>query len=68
MSAKGDSGSIIVNRDFRPVAIIWGGDIHYFATGPKDVTYVSPLSKTLRDIESCLQWTRRSVSLALDES
>ncbi|CZR51507.1 uncharacterized protein PAC_01384 [Phialocephala subalpina] len=68
MSAKGDSGSIIVDRDFRPVAIIWGGDTHYFATGPKDVTYASPLSKTLRDIESCLQWAEGSVSLALDES
>jgi hypothetical protein len=64
MSAKGDSGSIIVDRDFRPVAILWGGDTHGFAVGPKDVTYASPLSKTLRDIESCLGWTEGSVSLA----
>lgn len=56
MSTKGDSGSVIVDRDFRPVAMIWGGDTHYFAMGPKDVTYASPLFKTLRDIERCLQW------------
>lgn len=63
MSAKGDSGSIVIDQEFRPVAIIWGGDTHYFATGPKDVTYASPLSKTLRDIESRLRWAEGSVSL-----
>ena len=63
MSAKGDSGSIIVDRDFRPVAMLWGGDTHYFAMGPKDIAYASPLSKIMRDIEECLQWTEGSVSM-----
>ena len=68
MSAKGDSGSIILDRDFRPVAMLWGGDTHGFAAGPRDVTYASPLTKILRDIERCLQWGEGSVSLALDEA
>lgn len=63
MSAKGDSGSVIVDGDLRPVALLWGGDEHDFAMGPKDVTYASPLSKVMRDIEECLQWTKGSVSM-----
>lgn len=52
MSAPGDSGSIIVDRKFRPVAMIWGGDMHNFAHGPRDLTYASPLAKILKDIEN----------------
>jgi hypothetical protein len=46
MSAKGYSGSVIVDRDFRPVAMAWGGDTHHFAMALKDVAYTSPLSNT----------------------
>ncbi|RDL37159.1 Uncharacterized protein BP5553_04592 [Venustampulla echinocandica] len=54
MSAGGDSGSIIVDQEFRPIAMMWGGDTHGFAHGPKGVAYASPLSKVMRDIEECI--------------
>jgi hypothetical protein len=54
MSASGDSGSIIVDQEFRPVAMILGGNAHGFAQGPNGVTYASPLSKVMRDIEKCM--------------
>jgi hypothetical protein len=63
MSAPGDSGSIILDGEFRPVAMIWGGDEHNFAMGPRDVTYASPLTGVLRDIEKCLGWIEGSVSM-----
>jgi hypothetical protein len=63
MSSGGDSGSIIVDKEFQPIAVLWGGEKHGFAHGPKDVTYASPLSKVLRDIEKCMRWTEGSVSM-----
>jgi hypothetical protein len=64
MSEKGDSGSIIIDKDFRPVAMLWGGEDHLFATGPRDVSYASPLPNIFRDIERCMQWAEGSVLLA----
>ena len=64
MSAPGDSGSIIVDRDFRPIAMLWGGNEHNFAYGPQGVTYASPLFKVMRDIEERNGWTKGSVLLA----
>ncbi len=61
---KGDAGSIIVDRDFRPVAMIWGGDDHSVAKGPTEVTYASPLCQIFRDIERRLQWAEGSVSMS----
>jgi hypothetical protein len=63
MSAGGDSGSIIVDKEFQPVALLWGGDDYEFAHGPKNVTYGSPLSKVIEDIEKCMRWTKGSVSI-----
>ena len=63
MSAGGDSGSILLDREFRPIAQLWGGGLHAFAHGPQDVTYASPLSRVLRDIEKRIGWAEGSVSM-----
>lgn len=64
LSAKGDSGAIILDGEFRPVAMVWGGNDHDLAHGPVNLTYASRLVDVLRDIESRMRWAKGSVSMA----
>jgi hypothetical protein len=57
LSTAGDSGSILIDKQFRPVAMLWGGEIRDFAIGPEDVTYGSPLVDVFKDIENFLGGT-----------
>jgi hypothetical protein len=51
----GDSGAVLIDMHFQPIAIIWGGDLqHAGCTG--DVTYATPLFVVLGDIERQLGW------------
>jgi hypothetical protein len=61
MSDSGDSGSIILDNDFTPVALIWGKGVDEDIFGPDHVTFASPLSKVMRDMEKCIGWEEGSV-------
>jgi hypothetical protein len=55
-----DSGAPLIDKNYRPVAILWGGAIPEDQF--KDVTYGTPLRVILRDIERRLDWQEGSVS------
>ncbi|KAF4612469.1 hypothetical protein G7Y89_g15608 [Cudoniella acicularis] len=65
MSALSNSGSLILNKSFEPIAMIWGGEPYTYAHGLKDATYASPIGKVLRDIEERMNWEKGSVSMVL---
>jgi hypothetical protein len=56
----GDSGAPLIDKNYRPVAILWGGEIPEERF--KDVTYGTPLRVILKDIERHLDWQEGSVS------
>jgi hypothetical protein len=47
VSLPGDSGSVLLDSEFRPTAMVWGGLEGQYP----DVTYATPLHVVLRDIE-----------------
>ncbi|PVH68367.1 hypothetical protein DL98DRAFT_599590 [Cadophora sp. DSE1049] len=59
-SDKGDSGAIIFDQQFKPVAMIWGGTDQVYP----DTTYATPLVVIMRHIEYTMGWEQGSVSLA----
>ncbi|KAJ8064288.1 hypothetical protein OCU04_006634 [Sclerotinia nivalis] len=68
VSAPGDSGSLICDIDIAtndnvavliPIAVIWGGEENH--GGWTDVTYATPVSVVLKDIENFLGWDSGSV-------
>lgn len=54
---QGDSGSVLLDEEFRPFGMLWGSDENF------DLTYVSPLHLIFRDIEQKMGWEAGSVSL-----
>ena len=54
MLDRGDSGSIIFDKELYPVAMLWGGKNYDFSNGPRDLTYASPLLEIIKDIEAVL--------------
>lgn len=61
VSVPGDSGAPLIDRSYRPVAILWGGDKQP-EEGFKDLTYATPIPVILRDIERHLGWQLGSAS------
>jgi hypothetical protein len=60
VSKKGDSGSIILARDFYPAAVLWGGISA--ASGLPDVTFATPVLEIFAHIEKTLSWAKGSVT------
>jgi len=58
---KGDSGSIIFDSNFKPLAMVWGGDDNDLEFG--DVTCATPIVDILSSIEKECGWAQGSVSL-----
>lgn len=52
--ALGDSGAVILDQDFHPIAMLWG--ILDYGHGRGSMAYVTPIVKILRDIEGRLGW------------
>ena len=61
VSLSGDSGTPLVDSNYQPVAILWGGEEHGQG-GFKDVTYATPIHEILKDIERRMGWQRGSVT------
>ncbi|KAJ8063421.1 hypothetical protein OCU04_008641 [Sclerotinia nivalis] len=71
VSAPGDSGALICDLDIAanddndnvavlvPIAVVWGGEENH--GGWTDVTYATPVSVVLKDIENFLGWDSGSV-------
>jgi hypothetical protein len=62
VSEPGDSGSVILDDQYRPAAMLWAGNGVVNGVLP-DVTYATPLLAVLRDIETRLGWETGSVVL-----
>ncbi|KAH7408913.1 hypothetical protein BKA64DRAFT_639231 [Cadophora sp. MPI-SDFR-AT-0126] len=58
-SDYGDSGAMLFDKEFRPLAMVWGGD----GGNLPDVTYATPLSVVFRHIEHIMGWESGSVIL-----
>jgi hypothetical protein len=59
VTEKGDSGAPLLDENFQPIAMLWGGD--ECGHGFQDVTYGTPLYVVLRDIERRMGWEAGSV-------
>lgn len=59
VSKEGDSGAPILDSGFRPVAMMWGGCQGFESFW--DVTFATPLTVVLRDIERRMGWEKGSV-------
>jgi hypothetical protein len=57
---SGDSGSVIFDQDYYPVAIVWGGSQ---ASKIGGVTCTTPIGEILRDIERRQNWVKGSVTI-----
>ena len=53
-SARGDSGSLIIDQKGRPVAQIFGGEDEKTEC-PQDITLATPIEIVIEDIESTLK-------------
>ncbi|KUJ14128.1 uncharacterized protein LY89DRAFT_686663 [Mollisia scopiformis] len=61
VTRPGDSGAPLIDSNFRPIAMAWGGlGIGYHTI--HDVTYATPIHVILSDIETCMGWAEGSVS------
>lgn len=59
--ALGDSGAVILDQDFHPIAMLWG--ILDYGLGRGSMAYVTPIVEILRDIEGRLGWEEGSATL-----
>ena len=59
--ALDDSGAVILDQDFHPVAMLWG--ILDSGHGRGSMAYVTPIVEILRDIEGRLGWEVGSATL-----
>jgi hypothetical protein len=62
VSADGDSGAPLIDKEYRPAAIIWGGTPPDAFGRWVDVTYATPFFEILKDIECRMGFEEGSVS------
>ena len=60
--ALGDSGAVILDQDFRPIAMLWG-IVPMVGSDYSPFAYVTPIVEVLRDIERRLGWEVGSATL-----
>jgi hypothetical protein len=58
VSEKGDSGAPVVDAEFKPYGMVWGGE----NSGYPDLTFVTPIHVILKDIELQMGWEAGSAS------
>ena len=61
VSDRGDSGSPLIDCNYQPTAILWGGE-RPDQGGFEDVTYATPIHEILKDIERRMGWRKGSVT------
>lgn len=60
VSTFGDSGTMIMDKDFHPTTMIWGGKSNV----TPDITFATPLHEIFADIELNLGWEKDSIDFA----